>query len=407
MPATMTAYEFTVRDRNGRLVEGKVSAENEGVLRERLMSMGSLPLDIREANKGMQREIRIGLPKRVKLKDLAVVARQFATMLGAGMTMLRTISILAEQSDNDELKRVLNVVYNDVQGGDALSAALEKHPAVFPPLMTKSVKAGEVQGGLDATMLELAKAFEEEVKLRAKIKAALTYPAVIFALAILMCVAMLLFIVPTFAKMFADLGGQLPLPTRILVAMSDGLKVGGPFALIGLIGGVFWWRRNQHKPAIRRVIDPLKLRLPIFGNLFQKVALARFCRTFSTLIRAGVPMLTALDIVADTSGSVVIAAAVRDVQQSVSEGETVSGPLGDHDVFPPMLVNMMAVGEEAGELDTMLTKIGESYDQEVETTTEQLTSIIEPLMIAVLGGIVGSMIIALYMPIFKIFDLIG
>ncbi|WP_139977524.1 type II secretion system F family protein [Nocardioides litoris] len=405
--ATLTKFEFTAKDKSGKLVEGKVDAENEAVLREKLLAMGALPLDIRVVNAGMQKEITLGLPKRVKLKDLAVFSRQFATMLSAGLPLIRCLSILAEQTENDELARVLRLVKTDIEEGNPLSRALERHPKAFPPLMVNMVKAGEVGGFLDQTMLQIAEAFEADVKLRGKIKAALTYPVVIFILAILMCVGMLLFIVPVFEKMFSSLGGELPLPTRVLVALSAGLKTGAPFIAVGMVGALVWWRKNAHKPAVRNVVDPLKLRLPVFGNLFQKVAIARFTRNFGTLLRSGVPLLQALDIVAETTGSVVISRALRDVQDSVRQGESIHKPLAEHEVFPPMVVQMVAVGEDTGAIDEMLGKIAEFYDEEVESTTEQLTALIEPLMIAFLGGVVGSMIIALYMPIFKVFDLIS
>lgn len=405
--STLVKYEFTAKDKSGKLVEGKVDAESEAVLREKLLGMGAMPLDIRVANAGMQKEITLGLPKRVKLKDLAIFSRQFATMLSAGLPLIRCMSILSEQTENDELARVLRLVKTDIEEGNPLSRSLERHPKAFPPLMINMIKAGEVGGFLDQTMLQVAEAFEADVKLRGKIKAALTYPVVIFILAILMCVGMLIFIVPVFEKMFTTLGGDLPLPTKILVALSNGLKVGMPFILVGLVGFVVWWRKNSHKPAIRNVMDPLKLRLPVFGNLFQKVAIARFTRNFGTLLRSGVPLLQALDIVADTTGSVVISRALRDVEESVRQGESIHKPLAEHEVFPPMVVQMVAVGEDTGAIDEMLHKIAAFYDEEVESTTEQLTALIEPLMIAFLGGVVGSMIIALYMPIFKVFDLIS
>jgi type IV pilus assembly protein PilC len=248
--------------------------------------------------------------------------------------------------------------------------------------------------------------YEAEVKLRGKIKAAMTYPTVVFCIAILAVTGMLLFIVPTFAGLFKTLGGTLPAPTRILVMLSHLLKFGMPFLVIGMVGSLIVWQRVKHTERVRNFVDPLKLKLPVFGNLFQKVALARFARNLGTMMHSGVPILQSLEIVSETTGNVVLGRAVRDVQDSVRQGESIAGPLKNHAVFPPMVVQMMAVGEDTGALDTMLHKIGEFYDQEVEATTEALTALIEPLMIAFLGGIIGSMIIALYMPIFKIFDLI-
>jgi type IV pilus assembly protein PilC len=234
----------------------------------------------------------------------------------------------------------------------------------------------------------------------------MTYPVAVFCIAIIAVIAMLLFVVPTFAKLFKDLGGTLPAPTRLLVFMSKELKLFFPFLIIMFIASVIVWQKVKHQERVRRVVDPLKLKVPVFGKLFQKISLSRFTRNLGTMMHSGVPILQALDIVADTTGNMVVGDAVRDVQESVRQGESLALPLKNHPVFPPMVVQMMAVGEDTGALDTMLHKISEFYDQEVEATTEALTALIEPLMIAVLGGIVGSMIISLYMPIFKIFNLI-
>jgi type IV pilus assembly protein PilC len=264
-----------------------------------------------------------------------------------------------------------------------------------------------VGGFLDGVLLQVAENYEAEVKLKGKIKSAMTYPVVVFVMAILAVTGMLLFIVPVFATMFEGLGAGLPLPTQILVNLSAILKVAIVPIIIGLIAFVIVWRRIKHKQRIRSFMDPLKLKMPVFGSLMQKIALSRFTRNFGTMLHAGVPILQSLDIVADTSGNEVVAKAVRDVQESVRSGESLTAPLSQHAVFPPMVVQMMAVGEDTGALDEMLHKISEFYDQEVEATTEALTSLIEPLMIAFLGGIVGAMIIAMYMPIFKVFELIG
>jgi len=403
----VTQYAYKVRDPRGKFVEGKVEADSETAVAEKLRSMGYRPLEIRPANAGMKRELRIGLPARVTLKDLAVFSRQFATMINAGLSMLRVLTILSEQSENRELQRVLRQVKQDVETGSSVSAAFAKHPRTFPPLMINMTKAGEVGGFLDTTMRQIAENYEAEVKLRGKIKAAMTYPTVVFVMAILMCVGMLVFVVPVFKNMFEGLGGELPLPTKILVMLSAAMRYVAPAMLVALVPCVWAWRKYGRDEKVRNVIDPLKLRLPVFGNLFRKIALARFARTLGTLLSSGVPILQSLEIVSDTTGSVVVSKALRSVQESVRQGESISGPLAQHDVFPPMLVQMMASGEETGALDEMLHKISEFYDQEVEATTESLTALIEPLMIAFLGGVVGSMIVALYLPIFKVFDLIG
>jgi type IV pilus assembly protein PilC len=404
-----TTFQYSVRDRAGKIVTGTLDADSQAMVAQRLKSMGYAPLTISESKSGMKKELSIPgfSKKKVKLKDLAVMARQFATMINAGLSMLRALTILSEQTENKELARVLTEVGNDVQSGQALSAAFGKHPDVFPSLITNMTKAGEVGGFLDSVMMQIANNYEAEVRLRGKVKAAMTYPVVVLCIALIAVVGMLIFVVPTFANMFKTLGGKLPLPTQILVNISNSLKILGPILLIMAIVGVFVWRKVKRTDQVRNVIDPLKLKAPVFGALFQKIAISRFARNLGTMMHSGVPILQSLDIVADTTGNVVLARAVRDVQDSVRNGEALTAPLSHHAVFPPMVVQMMAVGEDTGALDAMLHKISEFYDQQVEATTESLTALIEPLMIAFLGGIIGSMIVALYMPIFKIFSLIS
>jgi type IV pilus assembly protein PilC len=256
-------------------------------------------------------------------------------------------------------------------------------------------------------LLQIAENYEAEVKLRGKVKSAMTYPVVVFVIAILAVIGMLLFIVPVFATMFEDLGGELPAPTKVLVFLSGAMKVMAPVGLVATIAFFVTWPKVKQKDAVRNVFDPLKLKLPIFGSLFQKIALSRFSRNLGTMMHSGVPILQSLEIVSSTTGNVVLERAIRDVQESVRSGESLAKPLENHAVFPPMVVQMMSVGEDTGALDDMLFKISEFYDTEVEATTEALTSLIEPLMIAVLGGIIGAMIIALYMPIFSVFNLIS
>src|SRR3954451_8635402 len=406
--ATAT-FEYKVRDRAGKLTSGKLEAESQSQVASKLKSMGYAPVSITQSNAGMSKEISIpgfSRKKKVTLKDLAVFSRQFATMVNAGLSLLRALNILTEQTENKELKRVLVEVRNDIETGNSLSSGMAKHPDVFPPLMVNMCRAGEVGGFLDSVMLQIASNYEAETKLRGKVKSAMTYPVVVLCIALLAVVGMLLFIVPTFASLFSTLGGTLPLPTRILVTLSNGLKVGIVPLIVLIIVGVQVWKRVKRKPQVRNVVDPMKLKLPVFGELFRKIALTRFARNLGTMMASGVPILQSLDIVAETTGNVVLERAPRAVQESVRTGESLSKPLLDHPVFPPMVVQMMAVGEDTGALDTMLHKIAEFYDQEVEATTESLTAMIEPLMIAFLGGIVGSMIVALYMPIFKIFELI-
>jgi type IV pilus assembly protein PilC len=404
--ATKT-YEYSVRDRKGKLVSGKLEAPTEAALVAKLRGMGYAPVSVKQSNQGLNKELKLPGGGRVKLRDLAIASRQFATMINSGLSLLRSLSILSEQTENSTLGRTFGEVRNAVESGQSLSNALAKHPKVFPPLMVNMCRAGEVGGFLDAVLLQIAENFESEVKLRGKIKSAMTYPVVVFVIAILAVVGMLLFIVPIFAKMFKDLGGTLPAPTRVLVFLSDAMRLGAPVLVVALIVGGVVWKRIKNEERVRRVVDPLKLKVPVFGALFRKVAISRFSRNLGTMLHSGVPILQSLEIVGATSGNTVLSDAAKAVEESVRRGESLAGPLAEHKVFPPMVVQMLAVGEDTGAVDTMLHKISDFYDTEVEATTEALTSLIEPLMIAGLGGIVGAMIIALYMPIFSVFSLIN
>jgi type IV pilus assembly protein PilC len=401
------SFAYKVRTREGRILDGKMEADGEAAVANKLRSQGHIPIQIaKEAKMNMKMELHL-LPQRVKLKDLAVFSRQFATMINSGLSLLRALNILAQQTENPKLAETVASLRDDVERGSSLSAAMSKHPKVFSRLFVAMVRAGETGGQLDTTLIRVAESLEADYKLRQKVKSAMTYPVVVAGIAVLLLTVMLVFVVPTFAKMFTQLGGDLPLPTKILLAISDKAKFLIPLFAASSVAGFIAYKKAHKKNADFRLrADKIKLRIPIFGMLFKKIALSRFSRTLGLLLRAGVPVLQALDIVADTSGNEVIARATHDVKDSVRSGESMAGPLENHKVFPPMVVQMISVGEDTGALDAMLDKISDFYDQEVEATTEQLTSMIEPVMIGVLGGIVGAMVIALYMPMFKIFDLI-
>jgi type IV pilus assembly protein PilC len=400
-------YEYAVRDRGGKMVKGRLKADSPATVATKLKSMGYAPVSITEANAGIKREISIpGFGNKIGLKDLSIMSRQFATMINAGLSLLRALTILEEQTECKPLAKVLTQVRSEVEGGRALSEAMAVHPDVFPPLMVNMCRAGEVGGFLDSSLLQIAANYEAEVKLRGKVKSAMTYPVVVAVMAVLGVTGMLLFIVPTFKEMFASLGGTLPAPTRFLVLLSELLKSSILFIIAALVAFSVLWKKFRRTERVRNIVDPMKLKAPVFGGLFQKISISRFTRNLGTMIHSGVPILQALDIVADTTGNVVVGRAVRDVQESVRQGESLARPLNNHPVFPPMVVQMLSVGEDTGALDQMLHKISEFYDQEVEATTEALTSLIEPIMIAVMGVVIGGMIIALYMPIFKVFDLI-
>jgi type IV pilus assembly protein PilC len=400
MPDT---YAYKVRDRGGNLVSGTLVADNEALVLQRLREQGLTPLEVGKQGRGFNIELT---KKKVKLKELSVFSRQFATMINSGLPILRALSILADQTSNGELARVLNECRLDIEQGSSLSAAIQKHPKVFNNLFVSMVKSGETGGSLDSVLLRLADMIENEVKLRGKIKSAMTYPIAVVALVSLILSGMLLFVVPQFKTIYAQLGGSLPMPTRVLLALSDIFKKYWYIVIAGIFAARFFFRRWKATPAGRESVDAFKLRVPVFGTLFHKTALARFAGTLSMLLRSGVPILQALDIVSDTVNNRTIAKAVEDVQSSVREGESMAKPLAKHQVFPPMVVQMIAVGEETGQVDVMLEKVSAFYNQEVAASVDALTSLIEPLLIAVIGGAVGAAVIALYMPMFNIIKLI-
>jgi type IV pilus assembly protein PilC len=407
--STVTSYRYTGRNGSGKIVKGSMDAQSETAVISRLQNMGLSPMSVVKGSKagGLKREISIpGFQKRVSLKELAVMSRQMATMIGAGLSLLRTLNILSEQTESKPLAKVLTGIRDEVETGVSTSDAFAKYPDVFPPLMISMIRAGEAGGFLEAALDSIAVNFEKEVKLRGKIKSALTYPVIVFIMSIISVISMLVFIVPVFQKMFSSLGGKLPLPTMILVYASRAMVWVGPLLLVSGIAFAIWWPRNKNTEKVRKFLDPLKLKLPVFGLLLRKIAVARFSRNFSDMIRAGVPILKALHIVGETSGNWVIESALEKVAESVRQGNSLSAPLLDQPVFPPMVTQMIAVGEDAGSLEVMLDKIADFYDQEVEAATEQLTAMIEPLMVAFLGVVIGSMVIALYLPIFNISKLI-
>jgi type IV pilus assembly protein PilC len=403
MPDT---YTYRVRDRRGSLLAGELQADSRDLVLSRLREQGLIPLEVKVKSRGMSSEIKFLTKTKVKLKDLAVFSRQFATMINSGLPLLRALAILENQTEAKQLAKVVGQMRLDVEQGTALSAAMAKHPKAFSRLYVAMVRAGETGGVLDSVLLRLADTLEREVELRRKIKSAMSYPIVVMAVVILILSAMLLFVVPTFKNLFSSLGGTLPLPTRLLLAVSDGFKKYFLFVFLFFGAAIFAFRRWKRTDRGRYAVDRLKLKIPIFGQLFHKTAMSRFARTLGALSRSGVPLLQSLDIVAETVQNEVVANAVRDVQASVKEGESLAEPLSRHEVFPPMVVQMLAVGEETGALDTMLEKISDFYDDEVSATVDALTALIEPLLIVVVGGTVGLIVISLYLPMFRLIDLI-
>ena len=397
-------FQYKVRDRAGNVTTGSLVADSEALVLARLREQGLTALDIKRKKTGIG-QIEFG-GKKVKLKQVAIFSRQFATMVNSGLPILRALAILAEQTDNKELARVLNEARLDVERGSSLSGAIGKHDHVFNNLYVSMVKAGETGGSLDSTLTALAEMIEREVRLRGKIKSAMTYPVAVVALVILIMSAMLLFVVPQFQAIFSQLGGTLPLPTRGLLFMSETFKSYWYIVVGGAIGARFFFRRYKKTEKGREVVDGVKLRAPVFGSLFHKTALSRFSSTLAMLMKSGVPILHALEIVSDTVNNRVIGKAITEVQLSVRDGESIAKPLTKFPIFPPMVVQMISVGEETGQVDTMLEKIAEFYDQEVEAAVDSLTSLIEPILIAIIGGCVGAAVVALYMPMFNIIKLI-
>ena len=401
------AYAYKGRDLAGKVVKGKVDAPTESAVAQRLRVMGVSPISIKEAAAGTGLNMEINLSafeKGVKSKDLAIVSRQMATMISAGLSLLRTLTIITEQTENKKLAKIFDTVRSDVESGSSLSDAMAKHPDDFPPLMINLIRAGETGGFLEKSLESVANNFEAEVKLTGRIKAALTYPVVVLIIAVLAVAAMLIFIVPVFESMFKQLGAALPLPTQFLVVLSHGMVYIGPIVVVGGVAFSLWWRKNKNQERVRKVIDPLRLKMPVFGPLLKKVAVARLTRNLATMMGAGVPILRSLEIVGSTSGNWVIEQALVKVGDSVRQGKTIAEPLAQESVFPSMVTQMISVGEDSGALETMLHKVSDFYDQEVESMTEQLTALIEPIMIAVIGVLVGGMIVALYMPIFDIYS---
>ncbi|MCA1727140.1 MAG: type II secretion system F family protein [Actinobacteria bacterium] len=402
MPET---YAYKARDRRGELVTGELVADNQALVLNRLREMGQVPVSV-EVKKtgGLQMDITLG--KGFKLKDLAVFSRQFATMINSGLSLLRALAILEQQTKSKQLAKIIGDVRLDIEQGSSLSQALSKHPKAFNRLFVAMVRAGEAGGVLDSVLLRLADQIEREVSLRQKIKSAMTYPIVVLFFVLMILAAMLLFIVPQFATIYADLGGTLPLPTRLLLAVSEAFRHYWYIVILIIVGTIFGIKQYRKTEQGRRNFDAFLLKLPVFGPLFHKTALSRFCRTLSALLRAGVPILQSLDIVSETVNNAVVAEAIGDVKDSVQQGESMSRPLVNHDVFPTMLVQMLAVGEETGAVDSMLEKVADFYDDEITATVDALTSLIEPIMIAVIGGMVGAAVVALYMPMFNIINLI-
>jgi type IV pilus assembly protein PilC len=404
--ALVQEYEYQAVDpATTKTVKGTMDAPSDAVVVAKLRAQGLTPLHVGLVSKsGMNMEINLPkLRKGVPASTLAVFSRQMAALVNAGLPLLRTLTVLAEQADNKQLQSVLIVVQSDVESGSSFSAALGRHPDVFPPLMVSLVQIGETGGFLGKALDSVAENYQKQSDLQNKIKSATTYPMVVLIIAVLGVFAMITFVVPVFKNMFAGLGSALPLPTQILVTLSENMLWIAPIMVVLVIAGLVWWSRNRYTDAYRKVVDPLKLKLPIFGPLVTKMAVARFSRNLSMMLDAGVPIIQALAIVGQASNNWRIEETVREIQDSIRAGRSFATPLAKAEVFPSMVAQMVAVGEESGTLAEMLASIAEFYEDEVETATEQLSSLIEPVLIVGLGVIIGGMVISLYMPIFTLY----
>ena len=403
----MATFTYKARTRQGEILQDSLEGADTMAVASELRQQGLLIIDIKEQGVG-QKDLLEPF-KKVKLMDLVVFTRQFSTMINAGLPIVRALYILSEQTDNPKLKEVVVLVRKDVEAGLALSEALEKHPKVFSKLYVEMVRAGEIGGILDEVLIRVATQLEGDQELRRKVKSAMTYPTVVLVLAVLAASFMLIFIVPVFATMFEDLGGTLPMPTRVAMGLSDVLtSVFGILIYGALIGGVIGFLRWKKTENGRRIWGRASLKIPLkVGDVIRKVALARFARTLGTLSAAGVPILQAIEITAASSGNWVMENALLKSRDAIREGIPIHKPLEGEPVFPPMVTRMIAVGDETGDMDGMLAKIAEFYESEVDATVKALTSIIEPIMIVVVGGIVGGIIVAMYLPMFKIFELVG
>jgi type IV pilus assembly protein PilC len=404
-----TTFDYKVRDRDGRLVSGQLEGANLALVAAKLRDMGFAPVEIKPV-KGVNFKTDINIPglsDRVKMKDVALMSRQLATMVSAGLSLVRSLGVLAEQIESKPLREAMIQVRSQVESGTLLSAALERLPKIFPPLYISMIKAGEVGGSLDLVLLKLSTTLEKQVALKQKVRTAMAYPAIVMCLVVVIVTALMLFVVPIFKKLFASLGATLPLPTLIVVKISDIIaSVYLVVVIVAVIVIIVAFKKWIATPSGRLVWDRLKLKPPVFGPLMHKVAITRFTSTLASLLTAGVPIIESLDIVASNSGNEIVANAVRGAKEGVRQGQTLSSTLAQYDVMPMMVTQMIETGEESGALDEMLDKVAEFYDNEVNATIEVLTSILEPIMIVTMGACIGFIVIAMYLPMFNIYTII-
>jgi type IV pilus assembly protein PilC len=403
----MPTFVARVRDSRGKSKREKIVANSLAQARIYLKQQGYIVQEIKKQSQGF--DFKQFQPKfmYVSVKDKAVFSRQFAALVNAGVAIVRSLSVLAEQCSNPKLKQAILNINTDVQAGMNLSEAMRKYPDCFDGLYVSMVEAGEVGGVLDEVLNRLAKLLEDIARLQNQIKSALAYPVIVGFLAIAIFLAMTIFIIPIFANIYKELGIQLPVLTQFMLQVSEVLRSRWLLVIIGVITAGIAYRLYYKSQAGRETIDRLLLKMPLFGELIQKSSIARFSRTFGSLTRSGVPILTSLEIVRDTSGNQVVAKAIDTARAEIQQGGMISIALQKEKVFPPMAIQMISIGEETGELDAMLMKIADFYEDEVEQTVKALTSILEPIMIVVLGGMVGTILLSMYLPMFKVFDKLG
>ncbi len=406
----MPTYVIRARTPQGKSNKQKINANSVREARSTAQRQGLQVLDIKEAEAfSLNADLDLSFLNAITVKDKALFSRQFAALVNAGVALVRGLGVMAEQCRNPKLKKALLEVNADVQQGMTLSEAMRSHPEAFDGLYVAMIQAGETGGVLDEVLNRLSKLLEDSARLNNQIKSALAYPVVVTFIAVAIFLGMVIFLIPVFEGIFTELGGELPVFTQMMVTLSKFLRTPqyGIGAIILFMGFAFGCRQYYKTRSGRENIDRLSLKLPLFGDLIQKTAVARFCRTFGSLSRSGVPILTALEIVRDTAGNQIIANAIDDARKEVTSGGMLSIALQKEQVFPVLATQMINVGEETGELDKMLMKVADFYEDEVEQAVKAMTSVMEPIMITVLGGMVGSILVAMYLPMFKVFDLVG
>lgn len=402
----MPSFKWEGRNRQGQMVQGEIDAANAAVAVLQLRKQQILPIQVKpEKAKGLNWKLM--LRRKIKEKEVAIFTRQLATMIDAGLPLVQSLEILALQQENPAFKETLLGVKLDVEGGATFSDSLEKKPKVFNELYTNLVTAGEIGGTLDIILNRLSQYMEKAIALKKRVKGAMVYPSAILGVSFMVVAVLLIFVIPVFEKMFAGFGAALPLPTQIVIKMSKFMQGNIVFIIAALIALGVVLRRYHQTPTGRLLFDRTLLKLPVFGLLLLKIAVARFTRTLGTLVSSGVPILDALLITAKTAGNKIVENAILKTRVSISEGKTIAEPLGESSVFPPMVVQMIGVGESTGSLDAMLNKIADFYDEEVDATVSALTSLLEPLMMVFLGVIIGGMMVAMYLPIFQMASVIG